>query len=855
MRILTLLCSLILLINAAYPKDVLKRTSEEMQIKGGWEFREYATEKWYPSVVPGNVHTDLLNNKMIEDPFYRVNEKSLQWIGEKDWLYRVRFDVPSSIYSKNNIDLLFKGLDTYADVYLNGKLVLSADNMFREWKVDAKGLLKEHDNELKIHFRNVFDENLPKWENAPFRLQAFGNNDQADTKISMYSRKAGYHFGWDWGPRLITCGVWRPVELKGWDDFKVEDVQLIQKNVTRKNAGLNSFFEIRSDKEQKATLKVMVNDKEFASREVSLSKGENRLQLDLNVKNPKLWWTNGLGEQPLYNFDFVVTGQNGTVDNKKVRTGLRSLEVVREKDSMGTSLYVRLNGVPVFMKGSNYIPQDNFNNRVAEKDYRYIIKSAVDANMNMLRVWGGGFYQEDAFYDLCDEYGILVWQDIMFACSMYPGDKDYLNSVRGEVIDNVKRIRNYASLALYCGNNENEVAWTNWGWRELYSPDVQKKYEEDFKNIFYVTIPEAIKEADPTRYYHRSSPVAGFNNIPYGEGDTHYWGVWHGKEPFENFETNISRFVSEYGFQSYPEMSTIEKYTLPEDRQLHSEVMLSHQRCMADERRDKEYGNRLIKTYMDRYYREPKSFEDYVYVSQVLQAYGVKIAVEAHRRHMPYTMGTLYWQIDDCWPVASWSSIDYYGNWKALHYYAKKFFEPVIAAPVAKGDDYEFYIVSDKLENEKAVLSVQVLDLNGKQIVQKTLPVEILANTSKPYLKMSKKELLSGNDEKSSVILLQIISGKKVITENTAYFAYPKDLNLSKPDIRFEVKQNKTGCTLELTTDRLAKDVYITCDGNSQFSDNYFDLIPGRTKTIELKGENLGDIKGKIKIMSLFDSY
>ncbi len=703
------------LINNVIKKDILTN----------WEFSKADSLKWYQAVIPGCVHTDLLNNKLIPDPYFGTNEHDLQWIGKEDWIYKTSFDVPPGLMKKKNIELIFKGLDTYADVYLNDSLILSADNMFREWRVQCKGLLKEKDNHLRIYFNNVFKINMPKWEKAPFRLMAFPNNDQSDTMIAMYSRKAQFHYGWDWGPRLITCGIWRKVYLEGWDDFRINNVQVIQKNVSKENAEINSVINVISDSEVSTAVKVNVDGSEYINDNFQLKKGLNKIPVNFKIQKPDLWWTNGLGSHYLYNFNFIVQSENNIADSANLKIGIRSLEVVRKKDSQGRSFYIKLNGYPVFMKGTNYIPQDNFQNLVTEKRYEHIIKSAADANINLFRVWGGGIYENDDFYDLCDKYGILIWQEFMFACAMYPADSNFLYSVKHEVIDNVTRIRNHPCLALYCGNNENEISWYQWGWKEMYSPEVQKEYETNMDKLFYETIPDALKETDTTRYYHHTSPSAGFNNIPYSDGDIHYWGVWHGKEPFKSFNTNISRFVSEYGFQSYPEIGTLKKFSSPDDMQLHSKVMLSHQRCMADDRKDKEYGNRLIQLYMQREFKEPKDFASYVYVSQVLQAEGDKIAIEAHRRNMPFCMGSAYWQIDDCWPVASWSSIDYYGNWKALHYYVKRAYRTFLITNVLDNDSLNFFIVSDSLNPVKAELNVKVIDFDGNEIFNKSIPIGV----------------------------------------------------------------------------------------------------------------------------------
>jgi beta-mannosidase len=826
-------------------------------IATGWTFRDASTQDWHAATVPGCVHTDLLENKLIPDPFYRTNEEALQWIGEKDWVYQARFQAGEDVLGRQQIDLVFKGLDTYAKVYLNDSLVLTANNMFREWRVDARSLLKHGENKITIFFNNVFDETVPKYKNSPYELQAFPNNDQGDPRVAMYSRKAQFHYGWDWGPRLVTCGVWKPIVIEAWDAFKIEGVHIIQEQVTKKEATIVSKIELVSTRAQRVSVVITADNVKLSSGTHELKAGANTITLTGKIAHPNLWWSNGLGTQHLYAYRASVTGDDQAADEYTAHLGVRSVKVIRDKDSSGTSMFVLLNGVPVFMKGANYIPLDNFQNRVTAAKHEYIVKSAADANMNMLRVWGGGIFEDDSFYDMCDKYGILVWHDMLFACAMYPGDDEFLRSVRHEIVDNVKRIRNHPSIALYCGNNENEVGWEQWGWKEKYSPDVQAACETNLKKLYYETIPSALREADSTRYYHYSSPIAGFGKRKNGDGDIHYWGVWHGKDPFEKYEDNIARFVSEYGFQSYPELGTVEKFTEPADRELNSKVMLSHQRCMADDRKDKQYGNRLIKTYMDRYYREPKDFPSYLYMSQVLQAFGVRMAVEAHRRNMPFCMGSLYWQIDDCWPVASWSSIDYYGKWKALHYMAKKVYAPIIVAPKIVGDSVQFWIVSDAQEPVAGDLFVSVREMNGATVTAKTLHLKVSPNMSRVFATLSKKELLGGADEARVVLVSRFTALKERTTENFTYFTYPKDLQLEKPVIAIAAKKVKAGYELSLSTSTLAKNVCLTCaDVNGFFTDNYFDMLPGEPTTIIFQTQTaLKDAAKKFTAVSLVDMY
>jgi len=826
------------------------------QLNNNWEFKQTDSTNWFKATVPGCVHTDLLNNNLIPDPFYGTNEKKLQWIGKTDWDYQTTFDVPQDIFNKKNIDLVFEGLDTYADVYLNGSLILSANNMFREWILPVKPLLRETNNKIVIHFKNVFEVDIPKLETAPFQLLDQPNNDQSDTMLAMYSRKAQYEFGWDWGPRFITCGIWRNVFLRGWDEFKIENVQVIQKNVSVKKADLNCFINVSSDGNKNVSFNVEVDGKKYAEGNFLLKKGANKIPINFEILKPNLWWTNGLGSHYLYNLHFVVKSEDGQFDSNSQRIGIRSLEVVRQNDQYGESFFVKLNGVPVFMKGANYIPQDNFLNRVSPDRYRHIIKSAVVAHMNILRVWGGGIYENNNFYDLCDSNGILVWQEFMFACAMYPSDPAFLNNVKEEAIQNVIRLRNHPCIALFCGNNEDVVGWYQWGQKEKYPKNIQDEFEGDMHELYQVLLPSVVEQYDAGTYYHYTSPSAGFNNFPPSVGDIHYWGVWHGKEPFDTFNSNIARFVSEYGFQSYPEINTIKKFASPQDMEIHSDVMLSHQKCLADNRKDKEYGNRLIQWYMERQFKQPLNFSMYVYVSQVLQAEGDKIAIEAHRRNMPFCMGSMYWQIDDCWPVASWSSIDYYGNWKALHYYVKRAYKTFLISTEMKNDSLNFYVISDSLSDIKAQLEIKLLNLGGDILFRKSFPIDVKANTSFNYIQLGKNEF-ENLDPSKMFLKIELTSNLKTLAKNSFFFSQPKNLDLEKPDIKVTAVKNSEGYELKLSTNTLAKDVFLSFDKyDGFFTDNYFDLIPGETKTIEFHtGKNIDDVVNKLKVISLVDSY
>ncbi|MGD9929700.1 MAG: glycoside hydrolase family 2 protein [Mangrovibacterium sp.] len=820
---------------ACQPKDPSLMMTRE--INEGWQFAEDGKGDWLPAAVPGCVHTDLLANEKIEDPFYRLNEHDLQWIDKLNWAYKTNIRVEKELMARDRLALDFKGLDTYADIFMNGEQVTSTDNMFREYLVDVKPFLQEGDNELKIVFRSPIVEGLKKYDAHPFVIPV-SDNDLAEIgqveggkKVSVYTRKAGYHFGWDWGPRLVTSGIWRPVYLKAWDDARINNLQIVQHEVNEQKANFTAVVEVESEKSGPAIIQIENDGQVLATAQVKLQVGTATYPLDFEIADPKLWWTNGLGEQPLYSIkaSLRIGGRTTEITD---RIGIRTLELVREKDEQGTSFYFKLNGVPVFMKGANYIPNDAFPSRVSDDMYQTVVNTAKTSNMNMLRIWGGGIYEDDLFYDLCDEAGILVWQDFMFACAMFPGDEEFLNNVKEEAADNIRRLRNHPSIGLWCGNNEILAAWYGWGWKRLEEAKSQENADKIWKayeDIFHNVLAGAVKTHDPSRAYWSSSPSSG-TGIPADlvNGDEHYWGVWWGKEPFKNYATHIARFMSEYGFQSFPELKTVKQYALPEDFDIVSEVMNSHQRSSI--------GNKTIEYYMLQDYKKPKDFESFLYVNHVLQAEGIKFAVEGHRRAMPYCMGSLYWQINDCWPVASWSSTDYYQRWKALQYYVKKGFEPVLVSPYTEGDFLKIGIVSDRLRKVSAMLKLSMVDFGGKVVWENAVLAEIPANSSASYYDVNLVEFLEGKDSRNQLMVAEVVENGQVIAKNVFYFRPVKELNLPQPKVDYTIAAVDGGFEISLQSNKLAKNLFMTIgDEEGFFSDNYFDLLPGELVKIKLQ--------------------
>ena len=850
------------LLFAIFYGSLLTASPLRKELNEGWKFRQARLTNWYPASVPGVIHTDLLANSIIEDPFFRLNERGLQWIDKEDWIYETHFTLSPEMLEKQNIRLDFKGLDTYADVYLNDQKILSANNMFREWQVEVKESIRPGENTLKIYFHSPLKIDIPKWDSLPFQYEA--GNDQSenggvfDKKVSVFARKAGYHYGWDWGPRLVTSGIWRPVYLEAWDNLRIENIQIVQEQVSEKSAKIKVVAEIQANQNLE-NVQLTVRDREsgklYGTVRTSLQKGLNRITSAFTLRNPKLWWSHGLGTPHLYRFRTEIDLNGQLADSCTVTTGIRSLKLITKPDKDGETFYFELNGVPVFAKGANYIPCDNFLPRVSHAIYEKTIKAAVDANMNMLRVWGGGTYEDDYFYELCDKYGIMIWQDFMFACSLYPAEGELLENIRQEAIDNVRRLRNHPCIALWCGNNECNDAWFGWGWKRKYerqNPEYAKKIWKQFTDQYHVVLPEVVKEYAPGTDYRPSSPFATFGNKSNDhEGDRHYWEVWHGKVPITNYNLERSRFFSEYGFQSFPEFQSVKQYApRPEDWNITSEVMMSHQRGGA-------HANNLIETYLLNEYSKPKDFESFLYMNHLLQGDAIKTAIEAHRRDMPYCMGTLFWQHNDCWPVASWSSRDYYGRWKAQHYFAREAYRDLLVSPIAQNDTLYVYTVSDRRSITPGNLQIVAMTIAGDTVSQYRKNIRIPALNSYAAYTIPVSELLKGHDKKDIVILAQFEDKAGNDYENHYFLVQQKDMNYRQPAINRTIVPYENGFEITLTSNKFTRGVFLSIEGiDNFFENNYFDLLPGQAYRVKVQTKlSLPEFEKQLKITSLTDAF
>ncbi|WP_299517576.1 glycoside hydrolase family 2 protein, partial [uncultured Flavobacterium sp.] len=730
-----------------------------------WTFKKVNDSNWFSAKVPGTIHTDLFQNNLIPDPFFGANEKELQWIEEEDWLYKTDFQITKDELENNIIELNFDGLDTYATVFLNGKKVLLADNMFRSWKIDVKNQLKIGKNTIEIHFESASKKGEEESQKLSYTLPE---------KERVFVRKAQYHFGWDWAPRFVTAGIWKKVHLKFWNKAKIENILYDQKLLNTEIAKMDFVFTVTTEKSGK--YQIRLGEKPFPFQ---LKKGQNTVKIPIEISNPILWWCNGLGVSHLYIFRFSLEQNGAIIDEKELKIGLRTIELVQENDEKGKSFYFKLNGKPVFIKGANVIPSDSFLPRITDSTYFSMVKEAKNANMNMLRVWGGGVYADDAFYDACDSNGILVWQDFMFACAMYPGDNYFLENVKQEVIDNVIRLRNHPSIALWCGNNENDEGWHNWGWQKQYnySKSDSTKIWNDYQKLFHQLIPKTLDSLLPkneNRYWPSSPSLGWGRKESLTQGDVHYWGVWWGKEPFEIYNQKVGRFVSEYGFQGMPSVETLQKVLSKEEMNFNSDAFKNHQKHPT--------GFETIREYMERDFIIPEKLEDFAYVSQLLQARGMKIAIEAHRRAMPNCMGTLFWQLNDCWPVTSWSAIDYYGDKKAFYYQTQRSFDPLLVHVYQNNSEIEIYTINDNQSDFSGKLKLKIIDFQGNKLWNDSVLVKSKSNFSEIQFKIT-ETILNQFDKKEIVLQAEFISENQ-IKEAIHFFAKPKELALKKPTIQ-----------------------------------------------------------------------
>lgn len=868
---------------------------EKISLDGFWRLKCLVKSVEVNAQVPGTVFEALIDNKVIDDPFYGENEHEMKWVYESDWSYEKEFTLKPEFLKYKYIILRFNGLDTIADVHLNGERIGSVNNMFVRYDFEVKTKLKESLNKIIINFKSPTVKSREFIEKYKINL----NTGYAGIPGVPYLRKAQYSFGWDWGPKLPDIGIWKSVELIAFDDIKIKSIypyanleynkdplsinipsEISTINVKSAKLFIEIELMINAEKIQRTCYNIKAQVKspneEVYVKEIPVSKPKEILRFD--IKEPLLWWTHDLGTPNLYQIEVSIL-KDDVVETVTELIGLREIRLVRKPDRWGETFYFLLNGIPIFAKGANWIPVDSFIPRGKKLElYSMNLNYAKQANMNMIRVWGGGIYEDEVFYNLCDELGLLVWQDFPFACALYPYNEEFIKNVELETTQNIIRIRNHASLALWCGNNEIEWLWKMMLINSGIKKDKRKKHNflvNFYLKIFEEMLPQLIKRFDLTRPYWPSSPSSGVisenfalrsSNNP-NAGDSHYWAVWHGNMPFSTYRNFNSRFMSEFGFESFPSLKTIKKFCPTNQFDFNSPIMKNHQKNLA--------GNQKIMDYMEKRFSIPQEFERQVVLSQINQAEAIEYGVEYWRQNRSdfRCMGSLYWQLNDCWPVASWASLDYYGRWKALHYFAKRFYQPLFASVRENVENVEFWVTNDLKKSCEIELNWKIMNSEG-EIQANGVNISSLLPCASLMVHLVDVSLI--NSDKSSlqnyIIFYKLYSndkGKILVHQGFRLFEAPKFFKLQDPKISSTFgdivgeENDQIQFRLKLQAKNIA--LYVNIDSDLVdfiASDNFFSMEPNDVRDIDIEIMNYLDlgkkyskqeIKNSFKIQSLYD--
>ncbi len=824
---------------------------ERRDLGGAWQWRRTDEQQWRAGRVPGSVLCDMLDAGLIGDPYWRENEYATRELMTGDYEYRRAFALTEKEFSFDRAELVLEGVDTLADIRVNGRLAAHVDDMHRTWRLDVKDLLRPGDNELSVTLLSSLN----------FVREAHKNSDIFYTSTGSIHgnwalRKGHSMFGWDWGPQLVDAGLFRPVYLEFTSGLRLADVRPYQRH---ENGQVDVYVEVAAestDGELHGTVRAALTSPEGESLVVESELAGGRCLLRLHVEKPRLWWPNGVGEHPLYRLEVQLLRDGEVCDRREMNIGLRTVRLRTGADRYGSEFAFEVNGVPIFAMGANLIPQDCLLPRITRERTERLARDSAAANMNMLRVWGGGYYLDDDFYDACDRYGILLWHDLMFACNVYTLTPRFEENIIAETEDNVRRLRHHACLALWCGNNEMEVGWATWPRLEGHHP----RYKRDYTLIFEGILPRVVARCDGETPWWPSSPSSGgafyIPDSP-DHGDQHYWDVWHSGKPFTAYREHYFRFCSEYGFQSFPSMKTIRAFTLPKDRNIFSRVMESHQKNGT--------ANSKIFTYVAEYFRYPKDLSSVVMISQILQLKAIAYGVEYWRQNRGRCMGSLYWQLNDCWSVASWASLDYFGRWKALHYGARRFYAPRMASAFEKEElsgDIRYFMHNDTLETYHGKLTVRLMDAEMKVIRTCTAEADVPPMTALEVLHVDfEPDLTDGEARCRRLADYRLEIGEKTVSRGTNLFVKPKHFDLPRANMLVEGSEDATDFILTVRSD-----AFVYCaeldypDADPVFSDNYFDItdpsgVTVRVEKTQLPGYTLQDAINRLTLRSVRDTY
>ena len=813
-------------------------------LNGEWKFRRCDKDDYFTGTVPGSVYSDLLANNLMPDPYFRENEDEVTALSDYDYEYSKSFFADKSLLKNDELILTFEGIDTISEIYMNGKKIGSTDNFHTAFEFNIINNLVLGENILKVilfsptKYIHKEHNKRPLWCN------------EATMPGFNHIRKPHYMFGWDWGPKLPDLGIWKNVYIKTINKAVVEDFY-VRQNHFNKKVELNIKPEYRMISVNSAEIECVIISPDgeivFSQSTPIIS---DSIFFEAIIENPQLWWPNGLGEQNLYTVSIRIKSRNKVISGLEKKIGLRTLTINKNFDKWGQSFCFEVNGISIFANGGNYIPEDNILGLCCEDRTKTLLESCKKANFNCVRIWGGGHYATDYFMELCDKLGLIVWHDFMFACAVYELTDSFKNNITKEAVYNIKRLRNHASLGMWCGNNEMEVAWLEWGLPQ--NEKLKQDYFEQFERLF----PELVKKYSPDTFYWPASPSSqgGFiDPDSEREGDAHYWGVWHGKKWFEDFENHYFRFASEYGFQSLPSMKTIKEFATKEDMNIYSPVMEKHQKCIDFLGNN---GNMIISNYIANYYRYPKGFESFVYASQIVQGDCLITAIEHFRRNRGRCMGSTYWQINDSNPVISWSTIDYFGRWKASHYYVKRSYAPVLISAIMKDNNIQIYLVNDRNLEFNGRIEYSIIHQENGVILENKEYCRISELKSKVIDNIDVSEYTTDKiDCRNMYFEYRLYENNELISNNTMLFVKPKHFNFIKPEISYELYKDDTSVFIKINSNVFASKVGIEFKTfDIILEDNYFDLLPNTERVIKLEtDEDIAILEKEVILTSVYD--